>query len=406
MAGAVTMRGLPFTSWAIAALACGALLAGHGAQARPVGMDSGGGGIGGMAGMGQDAGDVRLKDLGRLDGWRDNALSGYGIVTGLAGTGDSARSQATRQSLASILQNFDVKIPPEQIASRNAAVVMLSAALPPSVRRGAKLDVTITSMGDARSLLGGTLVMAPLKGADGQVYALAQGPVTIGGYRYDMNGNLVQKNHPTTGTIPSGATVEVPVNADVVLPGNKMVFVLNHPDHTTASRISTTINQAFGAGAAKALSAAEVQLSPSTAQLADLVSFITRMELLSVVPDQQARVVINERTGVIVSGGDVRISKVSISHGELKVAITTENQVSQPADLILGRNQGVRTEVYSNTRVEVTEESKGGFVEARHNTVTELVAALSRMKVSTRDMISILQAIKGAGALHAELVIQ
>ena len=351
-------------------------------------------------------GEVRIKDLGRLAGWRDNALSGYGIVTGLAGTGDTARSQATRQSLASVMQSFDVKISPDQIASRNAAVVMITASLPPYARRGSTIDITVTSMGDARSLLGGTLLLAPLKGADGRVYALAQGAVSIGGYRYDMNGNVVQKNHPTTGSVPAGATVEVAVDAEILTPQKRMNFVLNSPDHTTANRVASAINAAFGAGAARALSAAEVEVVPSDAQLRDVVAFITRMEHLGVEPDQQARVVINERTGVIVSGGDVRISRVSISHGELKVAITTENAISQPAGLVIGRASGMRTEAYANSKVEVSEESGGGFVAPGHNTVTDLVSALSRMKVSTRDMISILQAIKGAGALHAELLIQ
>jgi flagellar P-ring protein precursor FlgI len=362
--------------------------------------------IGSAHGRPQDDGDVRLKDLGRLDGWRDNALSGYGVVTGLAGTGDSARNQATRQSLASIMQNFDVKITSDQIASRNAAVVMITATLPPYARRGSTIDVTVTSMGDARSLLGGTLVLAPLKGPDGRIYALAQGAISVGGYRYDMNGNVVQKNHPTTGRIPDGAAIEVAVSADIVSPQHRMTFLLKEADYTTANRVTAAINSSFGTGVARAVSAAEVELSPSTEQLRDMVAFMTRLEQLDVAPDQQARVVINERTGVIVTGGDVRISKVSISHGELKVSITTENNVSQPSDLVLGRTPGIRTELYANSKVEVSEQSGQGFVEAKHNTVTELVAALSRMKVSTRDVISILQAIKGAGALHADLLIQ
>ena len=146
---------------------------------------------------------VRIKDLGRLAGWRDNAIVGYGLVTGLAGTGDSPRNQATRQSIANLLQNFDLKLTPEQIASRNVAAVMVTASLPPFARRGDPLDVTVTSMGDARSLLGGSLLMAPLKGPDGRVYALAQGPISVGGYKYDLNGNVVQKNHPTVGVVPS-----------------------------------------------------------------------------------------------------------------------------------------------------------------------------------------------------------
>jgi flagellar P-ring protein precursor FlgI len=349
---------------------------------------------------------VRLKDLGRLSGWRDNALTGYGIVTGLAGTGDSPRNQATRQSIASMLQNFDVKITPEQVSSRNAAVVMLTAALPPYARRGDTLDVTVTSLGDARSLLGGSLLLAPLKGPDGRVYALAQGAISVGGYKYDLNGNVVQKNHPTVGSVPGGASVEVPVAADILSPQHRMTFMLTRPDYTTAQRAADAINTAIGPGTAFASTAGDIELKPSDAQLRNVVGFVTALESVAVAPDRQARVVINERTGVIVSGGDIHISKVAISFGELRVAITTENSVSQPDRVVLLRSPGVRSVPYANTRVEVNEERGEGHVAARHNTVADLVAALSRMKTPTRDVISILQAVKGAGALHAELIIQ
>lgn len=349
---------------------------------------------------------VRLKDLGRMSGWRDNALTGYGVVSGLAGTGDSPRNQATRQSIASMLQNFDVKITPDQVASRNAAAVMITATLPPYARRGDTLDITVTSLGDARSLVGGSLLLAPLKGPDGRIYALAQGAISVGGYKYDLNGNVVQKNHPTVGNVPAGATVELPVAADLLTPQHRMTFSLARPDHTTAQRAAEAINAALGPGTAFATSAADIDLKPSDAQLRNVVGFVTAIESVTVAPDRQARVVINERTGVIVSGGDVRISRVAISFGELRVAITTENSVSQPDRVVLMRSQGVRSLPYSNTRVDVTEERGEGHVAARHNTVADLVAALSRMKTPTRDVISILQAVKGAGALHAELIIQ
>jgi len=348
---------------------------------------------------------VRLKDLGKLAGWRDNAIVGYGLVTGLAGTGDSPRSQATRQSIANLLQNFDLKLTPEQINSRNVAAVMVTASLPPFARKGEELDVTVTSMGDARSLLGGTLLLAPLKGADGRVYALAQGAISVGGYRYDMNGNVVQKNHPTVGVVPSGGTVELPVSAEVLDRESRLTFVLARPDYTTADRIAGAINQRLGAGAARARTAADVEIRPAAAQREDLVGFVTALENLSVEPDRRARVVINERTGIVVSGGDVRLSKVSISHGDLKVSIVTDNTVSQP--IVIGRaGAGVRTELVANSRVEVQESERGEFVAPRYGTVSDLVQALARVKTSTRDVISILQAIKAAGALHADLVIQ
>lgn len=348
---------------------------------------------------------VRIKDLGKLGGWRENAVVGYGLVTGLAGTGDSPRNQATRQSIANMLQHFDLKLTPDQVASRNVAAVMVTASLPPYARRGDTLDVTVTSMGDARSLLGGTLLLAPLKGPDSRVYALAQGAVSVGGYKYDLNGNVVQKNHPTVGVIPSGASVEVPVQADVVDRDNKLVFVLARPDYTTASRVAAAINQRLGDGTAHARTAADVEIRPTERQGQDLVAFVTALESVAVEPDRRARVVINERTGIVVSGGDVRISRVSISHGDLKVSIVTDHMVSQP--LVIGRGSpGVRTEVVSNSRVGVQEAAQSQFVAANHNTVSDLVQALARLKTSTRDIISILHAVKAAGALHADLIIQ
>lgn len=353
----------------------------------------------------QAAESVRLKDLGRLGGWRENAVVGYGLVTGLAGTGDSPRNQATRQSIANLLQNFDLKLNADQVNSRNVAAVMVTASLPAFARRGESLDITVTSMGDARSLLGGTLLLTPLKGPDGRVYALAQGSVSVGGYRYDMNGNVVQKNHPTVGTVPAGASVEVQVAADVIGPDRQLVFVLSRPDYTTASRVAAAINRAVGEGTARARTAADIEIRPSAHELDDLVAFVTSVENLAVEPDRRARVVINERTGIVVAGGDVRISRVSISHGDLRVSIVTDNAVSQP--IVVGRGgDGVRTELVSNSRVEVAESDASKFVGPTHNTVADLVQALSRLKTSTRDIISILNAVRAAGALHADLIIQ
>lgn len=348
---------------------------------------------------------VRIKDLGKIAGWRDNALVGYGLVTGLAGTGDSSRNKATRQSIANLLSRFEVNIASDQVLSRNSAAVMVTAALPPFARPGDPLDVTVTSLGDARSLLGGALVLAPLKGPDGKVYALAQGAISVGGYKYDANGNVVQKNHPTVGVIPGGATVEVGVSAQVVNPDQGITFVLAQPDYTTANRIAAAINGSLGAGSARARDASGVEIHTDASRREDLVGFITAMENLVVQPDRRARVVINERTGTVVSGGDVRISKVAISHGDLKVSVITDNYVSQP---ILVRQTGVdvRTEGYSNSRVYAQERDETGLVTSTQNTVADLVQSLTKVKTSTRDIISILQAVKAAGALHADLIIQ
>lgn len=347
---------------------------------------------------------IRVKDLGKLQGWRENSLVGYGIVTGLAGTGDSPTNRATRQALANVLSQFNLTLPPDQIHSRNVAVVMVSAALPTFAREGDTLDVTVNSTGDARSLLGGSLLLTPLKAPNGRVYALAQGPLSVGGYRYDSNGNVVQKNHPTVGAVPGGAVVEVATGAEVVAQGQHLTFVLADPDYTTASRVAAAINAQVGAGLARARDASGIDINIPDAQRVQLVGFVARLENVSVQPDRRAKVVINERTGTVVAGGDVSISRVAISHGDLKVSIVSQNAVSQP--VVIGRGgDGVRTMGVTNSRVDVEEPGGPGYL-ASGTTVSDLVQSLSRLKTSTRDVISILRAIKAAGALHAELVVQ
>ncbi|KQV57987.1 MULTISPECIES: flagellar basal body P-ring protein FlgI [unclassified Duganella] len=348
---------------------------------------------------------IRIKDLGKVSGWRENALTGYGLVTGLAGTGDSSRNKATRQSIANMLARFDMTVVAEDVQSRNAAAVMVTASLSPFAREGDTLDVTVTSLGDARSLVGGTLILAPLKGPDGKVYALAQGALTVGGYKYDMNGNVQQKNHPTVASIPSGATVERGVVNDVTLQGNSVTFVLSEPDYTTASRVAAAINRGLGGNLATALDPSGIEINIPEARRSRLNDFLMAVENVSVEPDRRARVVINERTGTVVAGGDVRISKVAVSHGELKVSILTDNTVSQPL-LVSNTGAGVRTAQVSNSRVDVEERGETGLVTAGGNTVADLVQSLTRVKTNTRDIISILRAVKAAGALHAELIVQ
>ncbi|MDN6886198.1 flagellar basal body P-ring protein FlgI [Variovorax sp. CAN2819] len=347
---------------------------------------------------------IRVKDLGKLKGWRDNALFGTGIVTGLAGTGDSPANRATRQSLANVLSQFNLTIAPEAVQSRNVAVVMVSASLPTFAREGDTLDVTVSSAGDARSLVGGTLLITPLKGANGRVYALAQGGLSVGGYRYDANGNVVQKNHPTSGSIPNGATVEVGVNAAMLDEKQSVTFVLSEPDYTTASRVAAAINSQLGSGLARAKDASGIEIAVPESQRGELVSLFTRIENVTVEPDRRAKVVINERTGTVVSGGDVRISKVAISHGDIKIAISSQNTASQPINIWNG-GPDIRTAIVTNTRVDVDEQNGAGFVTGS-NTVSDLVQSLARLKTSTRDVISILRAVKAAGALHGELVVQ
>jgi flagellar P-ring protein precursor FlgI len=348
---------------------------------------------------------IRVKDLGKMKGWRENALVGYGIVTGLAGTGDSPTNRTTRQALSNVFSEFNLAVPADQVQSRNVAVVMVSAALPAFAREGDALDVTVTSAADARSLLGGSLLLTPLKAPNGRIYALAHGPLSVGGYRYDANGNVVQKNHPTVGSVPGGATVEVGVNAQVLTPDRKITFVMTDPDYTSASRVAAAINAQMGQGLAEARDASGIDIQVPEAQRDHLVGFLARLENVTVEPDRRAKVVINERTGTVVSGGDVRISSVAISHGDLKVSVAIQNTASQPTNVAL-TGSGVRTALVTNTRLEVDEQNGPGYIAPGSNTVADLVQSLAKLKTNTRDIISILRAIKAAGALHAELVIQ
>lgn len=350
---------------------------------------------------------VRIKELCRLVGARDNALIGYGLVTGLAGTGDTIRSAATYQSIANVLKSFGLFVSPTEIRSRNVASVMISATLPPYARSGDKMDINITSLGDAKSLLGGTLLRTHLQGPDGKIYGLAQGPVSVGGYSYDLNGNLVQKNHPTSAYISGGAVVERRVETEIVNEEGKIIYALYDPDFTTANRIAESMNQKFNERIAKAIDAESVAVDVSNARKDEVVRFITEIENIYVEPDQLAKVVVNERTGTVVSGGDVKVSKVSITHGDLKVFISTEYDVSQPSALFTRNiNDQIGTVVVPKTKVEVKEEQPMSVTLPGETTVADLVAALNRVKATSRDIITILQSVKRAGGLHAELIIQ
>jgi len=360
--------------------------------------------LGGAAAAATNNDAIRIKDIGKVSGWRDNALTGYGLVTGLAGTGDSSRNKATRQSIANMLARFDLTLAADDVQSRNVAAVMVTATLPPFARPGDAIDVTVTSIGDARSLVGGALMLAPLKGPDGKIYALSQGALSVGGYKYDMNGNVVQKNHPTVASIPGGATVEAGVGGGHDAERTSVTFVLSEPDFTTASRVAGAINAKFGTQLAIARDGSGVDIAIPAQRRERMTDFLTDVENVMVEPDRRAKVVINERTGTIVSGGDVRITKVVVSHGDLKVSIVTENTVSQPL-LVRQTGPGVQSLPVTNTRVSVEERDEAGYVTA-NNTVGDLVQSLARLKTNTRDIISILRAVKAAGALHAELIVQ
>jgi flagellar P-ring protein precursor FlgI len=348
---------------------------------------------------------VRIKDLCRISGAVDNNLVGYGLVSGLAGTGDSMRSGTTVHSLRNALLRFGINVETRDVRSRNVATVSLTAVLPPYAQSGDKIDVNVTSMGDAHSLVGGTLLMASLTGPDGKVYALAQGPVSVGGFQYDLYGNLVQKNHPTAGIVPGGATVEKGVETLMVDADGHLSYSLYDPDLTTVSRIVDSINLQFGSGTARAVNAGRVEVILPLEARNNPVRFLTSIEGLKVAPDQRAKIVVNERTGTVVSGGNVTVAPVSITHGDLTVIITTDYLVSQPG-FVNRTGAGVRTQVAPDTSIEVNESEPLSISLSSNTSVAELVAALNKVKASSRDVISILQAIRRAGALHAELLIQ
>lgn len=351
------------------------------------------------------ANTVKIKDLTRITGVKDNAIVGYGIVTGLAGTGDSSRSKSTFQSIKNILLRFGVNAPVGDIHSRNAAAVMVTSILPPFAEIGDKLDVNITSIGDARNLVGGTLLMTHLIGADQKIYALAQGPISVGGFSYDYNGNLVQKNHPTAGTVPNGAIIESTIITQLVNSDGNVQLKLHTPNFSTAFRIAESIDQRFNSNIALAKSAGSVAIEVPANQTNSLVGFINSIQEISVSPDIPARIVVNERTGTVVSGGAVKISPITITHGDLNVNIKTEFSVSQPF-LVRDSGPDIRTETIQQSEIEVTEETPFNLSLPNNISVSELVAALNKVKASSRDVIVILQSIKRAGALHAELIVQ
>jgi flagellar P-ring protein precursor FlgI len=347
---------------------------------------------------------VPIRALGRFDGWRENALVGYGLVTGLAGSGDSRNNAVTRQALRNVLSRLGSQVSEQDISSRNVAVVIVTANLPASANVGDRIDVTVSSIGDARSIAGGTLLMTTLEGPDRQVYALAQGPLVVGGYQFDANQNLAQRNHPTTGRIVGGASIERPVEARLLNASGDIAFLLAQPNFETAQNIANVVNQRFGPGTASVENADRVVIHlPQDGTT--LPAFAAAIEGLQVQPARLARVVVNERTGTIVAGGDVMISPVVISQGDLRVTVETRNEGSQPY-YTSSLASDVSSLTITNTRLDVEEGKGDATIRMGPATVGDLVQALNAMNVGTRRIISILQALKSAGALHAELVVE
>jgi len=343
--------------------------------------------------------NTRLKELVSIEGVRDNQLIGYGLVVGLNHTGDSLQTLFPAQSVANLLQQMGVAVDPALIHLATTASVMVTATLPPFAQPGMHIDVTAAALGDARNLQGGLLLLTSLKGVDGQVYAVSQGSVVTGGFSTGRGGNGQTVNHPTVGRVPGGATIERV--GPSVAPTNRVKLQLLQPDFTTALRISNVINTKFpnaGSPLAKPENSALVAVTIPPEYSARAVEFIAEIEALQVQADRIARVVINERTGTIVMGKEVRVSPVAIMHGNLTVEIETVNTVSQPNALSQGQ-----TEVVPEVKVAAKEEKTRSLVLGKGATVEELVRALGSIGSTPRDVIAILQSLRAAGALEAEI---
>ncbi len=369
---------------------------------------------------------ARLKDLATVQGVRENQIIGYGLVVGLAGSGDYGQSEFTVQSTASMLSRMGIRVDKEKITTRNVAAVIVTAELPAFARSGQRLDITVSSLGNARSLQGGTLLMTPLKGADGQVYAVGQGAMSVGGFSVGSQGNSQTKNHVTAGNIPGGALIEK--NLEVNLSGRESLrLILRTPDFSTASEIAGVVSAFMtpaaavdpnapvvdpnapaklglpdpNKGPARAIDGGTVQVEIPENYRENVSQFIAAIENLEVQPGQIAKVVVNERTGTVVLGGDVRIREVAIAHGNLNVTISSSTDISQPNALAGGKTKAV-----TNSATTVEEEDRALRVITPGGSITDVVSALNALGASPRDLIAILQAIEAAGALDARLVIQ
>ncbi|MFY9923909.1 MAG: flagellar basal body P-ring protein FlgI [Opitutaceae bacterium] len=343
----------------------------------------------------------RIKDITLIEGDRDNQLVGYGLVVGLAGAGDS-NPNATLHSVANVLQRYGITVNPQQdVTAKNTAAVMVTADISAFLKSGARIDVTVASLGDAKTLQGGVLLQTPLLGGDGHTYAVAQGPIAIGGFlggQGGAGGATVQKNHPTVGTISNGAIVEREIPAQFVHNGN-LRLLLHNPDFTSAARMADAINSVWPLSTS-ALDSATVQVHLPSKYTGREVSFISDLGVIEVTPDTMARVVINERTGTIVATASVRISEVAVADGSLTITVTSNMGASQPNPL----SQGTTVPLQS-TQTSATE-TKGSLIVINElPTIEQLASALNSLGVSTREMMAIFQTLKRAGALQADLVI-
>jgi len=364
---------------------------------------------------------ARIKDIASIKGIRTNQLFGYGLVIGLNGSGDKGRTGFTLQGLANMLKQMGIHVRAADIKVRNVAAVMVSATLLPFARIGKKIDVIVSSIGDAKSLHGGTLLLTPLKGVDGKVYALAQGPISIGGYSVGgAAGGGVIKNHPTVGRISGGATVEreIPLS---LRDKRELTIILNNPDFITATRVADAINSRFKQGIAEPIDSGTLKIKIPDYFQDRVVNLLAELEDLDVIPDSVAKVIVNEKTGTVVIGENVRISTVAVAHGNLSILIKETREVSQPLPFApsppaegatpIQTEEGVivapggATVVTPATEIKVEEEDNRLLLVPKGRTIAELVRALNAIGVTPRDLITILQAMKAAGALQAELEI-
>jgi len=354
-----------------------------------------------LAASGAAAVEVRIKDIADFEGIRDNMLVGYGIVVGLDGSGDNLRNAAfTESSLVSMLERLGVNTRGTDLKTNNVAAVMVTGTLPAFARQGSRMDVSVSAMGDATSLEGGTLLVTPLMGADGEVYAVAQGQLATGGFKAGGEAETVTRNVPTQARIPSGAIIEREVDFELDRL-DEVRLSLRNPDLTTSARVAQAINAAIGERVARSLDPGTVNITVPQRGGGGTAALLTRIEQLRVEPDQPARVVVDESNGIIVMGQDVRISEVAVAQGNLTVRVTETPLVSQPNAFGDGETVAV-----PRTRVEVNEETDSRMVVMREAvTLDDLVGGLNALGVGPRDLISILQSIRAAGALQAELEI-
>lgn len=345
------------------------------------------------------ANDVYVKDIAHVQGVTGNQLVGYGLVTGLNGTGDSTSVIFTSQSIQNVLQSFGLSTTSNEVRTRDVAAVMVTATLPPFAHSGDNVDVTVSSMGDSTSLQGGTLILTELKAANSLVYATAQGPVSIGGFTAGFDANGTTKNHPTAGRIPNGAVIARDMQTPIEN-GGGFNYVLTTPDFKTAANLATALNHRFGGGTAGALDAETVHITLPGAYRNNPVQFLADASDVSLAQDQLAKVVMNERTGTIVFGGDIKLAPCAIAHGNLSITISTEQKFVPASFTQTGG--GTQT----NTRVTAREEKRQLTFVAGAATLQSVVRALNTMGVTPRDLIAIVQALREAGALQADLEIQ